>query len=183
MSRVGSKPIPLPEGVSVQVGEQELKIVGPKGELSTPVPAGVRFVEEDGVLRAERDGDAKQVRAYHGLARALAANAVQGVSEGYAVELVIEGIGYRASVQGQNLNLQVGFSHPVIHPIPEGIQVAVEDQTRIRVSGIDKQKVGEVAAEIRRIRPPDAYKAKGIRYKDEVVRKKVGKAGVGALEV
>lgn len=181
MSRVGLKPIVLPDGVAVEVSARELKIKGPKGELATPVPPGITFLEEDGTLRAERANDAKQTRAYHGLARALAANAVHGVIEGYVKELVIEGIGYRANVQGRQLNIQIGFSHPVQFPMPEGIDIKVEDQTKITVTGIDKQLVGEVAAQIRRVRPPDVYKGKGIRYKDEVVRKKVGKAGVGAL--
>ncbi|MFQ5743157.1 MAG: 50S ribosomal protein L6 [Acidobacteriota bacterium] len=182
MSRVGLKPIEIPDGISVQVEGDRLKITGPKGELSTPVPPGIRFVHEDGILRAERANDNKATRAYHGLARALAANAVHGVHEGYSINLVIEGIGYRARLEGNDLRLQVGFSHPVIFRTPDGISIEVQDQTKISVSGIDKQQVGEVAARIRRTRPPDVYKGKGIRYSDEVVRKKVGKAGVSALQ-
>lgn len=181
MSRVGYKPIALPDGVAVEVAADHLQIKGPQGELLTPVPEGVRFVVEDGELRADRDGDAKQLRANHGLARALAANAVIGVSEGYKKTLEIQGIGYRANMQGKTLVLQLGFSHPVEFDPPEGIELAAPDQTTIEVSGADKQKVGEVAAEIRRLRPPDVYKGKGIRYRGEVVRKKVGKAGVSTM--
>lgn len=181
MSRIGLKPITIPDGVSVQIEKNHLKITGPKGELSTPVPRGITFLNEEGKLRAERANDNKQTRAYHGLARALAANAVHGVNEGYTIELAIEGIGYRAKMEGKNLVLQVGFSHPVEFAVSEGLSIEVQEQTKITVNGIDKQQVGEIAAQIRRIRPPDAYKGKGIRYADEVVHKKVGKAGVGAL--
>lgn len=181
MSRIGLKPIQIPDDVSVKIEKDRLTIAGPKGELNTPVPRGISFTSEDGVLRAERADDNKQTRALHGLARALAANAVHGVREGYSIDLVIEGIGYRAKMAGNDLVLQVGFSHPVEFPVPEGLSVEVQDQTRIAVKGIDKQQVGEIAAQIRRIRPPDVYKGKGIRYADEVVHKKVGKAGVGAL--
>jgi large subunit ribosomal protein L6 len=181
MSRVGLKEIPIPDGVSVQVEKDHLKITGPKGELSTPVPRGISFEYEEGVLRAQRAREDKQTRAFHGLARALAANAVRGVNEGYAIDLAIHGIGYRAKMDGDHLTLQVGFSHIVDFAPPEGITLEVEDQTKIKVVGIDKQQVGEIAAQIRRIRPPDAYKGKGIRYADEVIRKKVGKANVGSL--
>ena len=182
MSRVGLKPIPVPDGVSVQIEADHLRISGPKGELSTPVLPGISFVQEDGALRAERATDDKRTRAYHGLARALAANAVRGVREGYEIHLRIEGIGYRAKIEDGVLVLQVGYSHSVMFPVPEGISVDVQDQTRITVGGIDKQRVGEVAARIRRVRPPDVYKGKGIRYRDEVVRRKVGKAAVGAMQ-
>ena len=181
MSRVGLKEIPLPDGVSVQVEKDHLKVTGPKGELTTPVPRGISFEQEEGMLRARRNREDKQTRAFHGLARALAANAVRGVHEGYEIKLAIEGIGYRAKMEGSQLVLQVGFSHPVPFSPPEGISLEVEDQTKITVKGIDKQMVGEIAAQIRRVRPPDAYKGKGIRYADEVVRKKVGKAAVGAM--
>jgi len=181
MSRVGLKEISIPDGVSVQVEKDHLKITGPKGELSTPVPRGISFEQEEGVLRAARAREDKQTRAFHGLARALAANAVRGVNEGYETNLAIHGIGYRAKMEGDHLILQVGFSHPVDFAPPEGISLEVEDQTKIKVIGIDKQQVGEIAAQIRRIRPPDAYKGKGIRYADEVIRKKVGKANVGSM--
>lgn len=181
MSRVGLKEIPVPSGVSVQVENDHLKITGPKGELSTPVPRGIHFEQEEGVLRARRASEDKKTRALHGLARALAANAVHGVQDGYEIALAIHGIGYRAKMDGDHIILQVGFSHSVDFAPPEGIKLEVEDQTKIKVIGIDKQQVGEIAAQIRRIRPPDAYKGKGIRYADEVVRKKVGKANVGSM--
>ena len=181
MSRIGLMPITLPEGVSVQQKGDALKISGPKGELDSPVPPGITMIEEEHGLRFERANNEKQTRAYHGLARALAANAVQGVHEGFHRDLLIEGIGYRAKMEGKSLVLQLGFSHPVNFSVPDGIEISVEDQTKIFVKGIDKQQVGEIAAQIRRFRPPDAYKGKGIRYADEIVRKKVGKAGVSAL--
>lgn len=182
MSRVGLKPITVPDGVSIKQDGSGLHVSGPKGELSTPIPPGVSMVEEDGTVRFERADDNKQTRAYHGLTRALAANAVQGVHEGFERRLAIEGIGYRARMEGSELVLQVGFSHHVHFPVPQGVEIGVEDQTKISVKGIDKQRVGEIAAQIRRVRPPDAYKGKGIRYEGEVVRKKVGKAGVTAMQ-
>lgn len=181
MSRVGKEPIQLPSGVEVKVHDDRLQIAGPKGELTTPVPSGIRFSVADGILQAERVGRGKKTRALWGLARSLAANAVIGVTEGYRRELRIEGIGYRANMQGRTLNMQLGFSHPVEFPVPEGIDINVEDQTKITVEGVDKQQVGEVAAQIRRIRPPEPYKGKGIRYADEIVRKKVGKAAVTTM--
>jgi large subunit ribosomal protein L6 len=181
MSRVGLKPIPLPDGVSVRQDGATLLVSGPKGELSSPVPPGISLVEEEGSVRFERANDAKQTRAYHGLARALAANAVTGVHQGFRRDLAIEGIGYRARLEGNTLVLQLGFSHPVEFPVPEGIEIAVEDQTRISIKGIDKQQVGEIAAVIRRIRPPEPYKGKGVRYAGEIVKKKVGKSGVGGV--
>ena len=181
MSRIGLKPIPLPDGVAIKQDGSELHISGPKGELITPVPPGVSMVQEDGTVRFERADDKKQTRAYHGLTRALAANAVQGVHEGFERRLSIEGIGYRARMEGGELVLQVGFSHHVHFRIPPGIEVDVEEQTKISVKGIDKQQVGEIAAQIRGVRPPDVYKGKGIRYEGEVVRKKVGKAGVSVM--
>ena len=178
MSRVGNNPITLPDGVTVDIQSDQLLIKGKKGELTTPVPEGVSFELEDGTLQAKRANDAKQTRAYHGLARALAANAIHGVSQGFERHLEIHGIGYRAAMQGKTLTLQLGFSHPVEFPAPEGTEISTPDQTKIVVAGIDKQLVGETAARIRRLRPPDAYKGKGVRYADEIVRTKVGKAGV-----
>ncbi len=180
MSRVGYKPIPVPAGVNIDIGRDRIVVTGSKGELTTPVPVGISFEIEDAVLLAKRADDAKQTRAFHGLARALASNAVVGVSEGFKRELEIQGIGYRAAMQGSSLNMQLGFSHPVVFPVPDGLQISTPDQTTIIVEGIDKQQVGEIAAQIRRIRPPDAYKGKGIRYRGEFVRTKVGKAGVTA---
>ena len=180
MSRVGKLPIPMPDGVSVEINSDHLVVKGKKGELTTPVPEGISFELDNGALVASRASEAKQTRAYHGLARALAANAIAGVSEGFTRELHIQGVGYRAAMQGKTLNMSLGFSHPVEFPVPEGVAISTPDQTKILIEGIDKQLVGETAAQIRRIRPPDAYKGKGIRYSDEIVRTKVGKSGVGA---
>lgn len=181
MSRVGLKPIELPDGVSVKADGATLRVSGPKGELETPVPPGISTVEEDGSVRFERADDNKQTRAYHGLARALAANAVTGVHVGFQRDLRIEGIGYRAKLEGKSLVLSLGFSHPVDFPVPDGIEIEVQDQTKITVRGIDKQRVGEISAQIRRFRPPDPYKGKGVRYADEIVKKKVGKSGVAGV--
>lgn len=181
MSRVGLKPISLPDGVTVTAQPDALRVSGPKGELETPIPPGISAVAEDGAVRFERADDNKQTRAYHGLARALAANAVTGVHAGFERKLQIEGIGYRAKMEGKSLVLALGFSHPVDFPVPEGIEISVEDQNKITVRGIDKQRVGEISAQIRRLRPPDPYKGKGVRYADEIVKKKVGKSGVGGV--
>lgn len=179
MSRVGKNPIPLPDGVQVEVGTESVLVKGPKGELTSPIPKGISFEVDDGKLLARRANEMKQTRAFHGLARALAASAVEGVSRGFEKHLEIRGIGYRAKMEGRKLTLLVGYSHPVEFDAPEGIDIQVPDQTKIIVSGIDKQSVGEIAARIRRVRPPDRYKGKGIRYRDEIVRLKVGKAGAG----
>lgn len=178
MSRIGNQPIPIPDSVQVEIGSGEVKVKGPKGELTTPVPGGVRFELSDGELVARREDDQKRTRSLHGLARSLVANAVEGVTEGFAIDLEIRGIGYRAAAQGKTLTMQLGFSHPVEFPVPEGLTITTPEQTQIRIEGADKQLVGEVAAQVRRIRPPDAYKGKGIRYAGEVVHTKVGKAGV-----
>ena len=175
MSRIGLKPIPLPDGVSIRQEDDTLHISGPKGELSSPVPPGVSLVQEDGVVRFERANDQKQTRAYHGLARALAANAVAGVCEGFQRNLLIEGIGYRAKMEGSSLVLQLGFSHPVEYHLPDGVEAATPSQTEIVISGVDNQLVGQVSAEIRSFRPPEPYKGKGVRYADEHVRRKEAK--------
>ena len=172
MSRVGFKPITLPKAVKVHIGEQ-LSVEGPKGKLSVPVPAGIRAKQTDGTLEFSRDGD--QYAALHGLTRALAANAVQGVSAGFQRELDIVGIGYRADVKGQIITLTLGYSHPIEFLLPPGVEAKVDKQTHIVLNGADRQLVGQVAAEIRALRPPEPYKGKGIRYTGEVVRKKVGK--------
>lgn len=177
MSRVGKKLIPIPKDVKVQIGAAALEIQGPKGRLTTPVPPGISFVVEGGALHCKRSGDERQQRAFHGLARALANNAVKGVTEGFIKELDIVGVGYKAAVEGSRIVFSLGYSHPVIFEIPEGIKVTVEKQTHVVVSGIDRQLVGEVAAQIRRLRRPDPYKQKGIRYVGEVLKKKAGKAG------
>ena len=177
MSRVGKKPIVLPKGVKVNVTETELSVEGPKGKLTSPVPPGISFSLEGTELTCQRESDARQQRAFHGLARALAANAVHGVSEGFSKDLDIVGVGYRAQVEGKKVVFALGYSHPVEFPIPEGIEIKIDKQTRVTVSGIDRQKVGQVAAEIRKLRRPDPYKQKGIRYVGEVLKKKAGKAG------
>jgi large subunit ribosomal protein L6 len=177
MSRVGRKVIVLPKDVKVQVQERSLQVQGPKGKLETPVPPGISFSIEGTELLCKRSNDERQQRAFHGLARALAQNAVRGVSEGFSKELDIVGVGYKAAVEGSKVVFALGFSHPVEFRIPEGIKIAVDKQTRLVVSGIDRQKVGQVAAEIRSLRRPDPYKQKGIRYVGEVLKKKAGKAG------
>jgi large subunit ribosomal protein L6 len=177
MSRVGKKLIPLPKDVKVQIGAAALEIQGPKGKLTTPVPPGISFAVEDGALHCKRSNDERQQRAFHGLARALANNAVKGVTEGFAKELDIVGVGYKAVVDGSRIVLSLGYSHQVVYEVPEGIKIAVEKQTRLVISGIDRQQVGQVAADIRRLRKPDPYKQKGIRYVGEVLKKKAGKAG------
>ena len=176
MSRIGNKPIPIPPGVKVQLGE-ELVVEGPKGRLTVPVPRGIQIKQEDGQLRLVRDND--KLAALHGLTRALAANAVRGVSTGWTKELDIVGIGYRAEVKGRIATFYLGYSHPIEYLLPEGIDLTVEKQTHLVVSGRDRQLVGQVAANIRALRPPDPYKNKGVRYTGEKLRKKVGKAGAG----
>lgn len=178
MSRIGKQPIALPDGVKAEVRPTEIAFSGPKGSLTTPLPHGISATLDDGELVFERVGGGKQQRAYHGLARSLAANAVLGITEGFSIELEIQGIGYRAAAQGRKLTLQLGFSQPVEFDAPEGIEVETPEPTRIIVSGIDRQLVGQIASEIRRLRPPDVYKGKGVRYRGEVVHRKVGKAGV-----
>jgi large subunit ribosomal protein L6 len=177
MSRVGRKVIAVPTGVKVSVSEASLEVQGPKGKLTTPVPPGIKFALSGQELSCQRASDARQLRAFHGLARALAQNAVKGVTEGFTKDLDIVGVGYRAQVEGNKVVFALGYSHPVEDQVPEGIKVAVEKQTHIQVSGIDRQKVGQVAAEIRKLRKPDPYKQKGIRYVGEVLKKKAGKAG------
>jgi large subunit ribosomal protein L6 len=176
MSRIGNKPIPLPSGVQVAIGEQ-LIVQGPKGKLTVPIPQGIEVRQQDSQLVIRRTAD--RYAALHGLTRALAANAVQGVSTGFTRELDIVGIGYRAEVKGRIVTFTLGYSHPIEMLLPDGIDVKIERQTHIVVSGADRQKVGQVAANMRALRPPDPYKNKGIRYTGEVLRKKVGKTGAG----
>ena len=177
MSRVGRKPIPLPQGVKVQIEPTALHVQGPKGKLSTPVPPGITFALDKDGLTASRQNDERQQRAFHGLARALANNAIQGVTTGFTKELDVVGVGFKAAVEGKDLVMSLGFSHPVRYPIPEGIKIAVDKNTHITVTGIDRQQVGQVAAEIRSKKKPDPYKQKGVRYTGEVLKKKAGKAG------
>ena len=177
MSRVGRKVIAVPSGVKVKVGESALEVQGPKGKLDSPVPPGISFELKGAELACKRTSDERQQRAFHGLARALAQNAIKGVTEGFSKDLDIVGVGYKAQVEGSKVVFSLGFSHPVEYRIPEGIKISVDKQTRVTVSGIDRQKVGQVAAEIRSLRRPDPYKQKGIRYVGEVLKKKAGKAG------
>jgi large subunit ribosomal protein L6 len=178
MSRIGNSPISLPDGVEVAVSGQDVTVKGPKGSLSRRFNDEITVSVEDGVVTLSRANEEREVRALHGLNRALLANMVEGVTNGFSKQLQAEGVGYRANLQGRRLELQVGFSHPVHIEAPEGITFEVPEPTKIFVSGIDKQQVGQVAADIRRVRPPEPYKGKGIRYVDEYVRRKAGKAGV-----
>jgi large subunit ribosomal protein L6 len=177
MSRIGVAPIQVPSGVQVDIGRDQIKVSGSRGELTVPVGGGVSVKEEDGTLSVERESDEPEHRAMHGLTRSLLQNAVTGVSDGFTRTLVIAGVGYRAQLSGQDLALQVGFSHPVSITPREGIQFEVPQPTTVIVRGIDKQRVGQTAAEVRGVRPPEPYKGKGIRYDDEQIRRKVGKAG------
>jgi large subunit ribosomal protein L6 len=163
--------------VKVQVKDGQVEVQGPKGKLSSPVPPGISFTLQGAELTCQRANDERQSRAFHGLARALANNAIKGVTEGFSKELDIVGVGYKAAVEGNKVVFALGYSHPVVYPIPEGIKVAVDKQTHLTVTGIDRQRVGQVAAEIRNLRKPDPYKQKGIRYVGEVLKKKAGKAG------
>jgi len=177
MSRVGRKLIVVPAGVKVQVSERALEVQGPKGKLSTPVPPGIKFALEGQQLSCLRSNDEQRLRAFHGMARALAQNAIKGVTEGFSKDLDIVGVGYRAALEGSKVVFALGFSHPIEFKVPDGIKIAIEKQTHLTVSGIDRQKVGQVAAEIRDLRRPDPYKQKGIRYVGELLKKKAGKAG------
>ena len=177
MSRVGLKPITVPDKVDVDVSGDALTVKGPKGTLTTPLPSGISASVEDGSLSFARGDDSGPSRSKHGLARALAANAVEGVTKGFERKLEIVGVGYRVAMQGKGIQINVGYSHPVDYAPPAGVDLGV-DGNKIVVSGIDKQAVGQVAAEIRSIRPPDSYKGKGIRYEGELVRLKAGKSGV-----
>jgi large subunit ribosomal protein L6 len=178
MSRIGNKPIPLPSGVKIAVAADKIDVQGPKGKMTVAVPSGVSFEQKDGVLNVKRN--AEEYRAVHGLARALVANAVHGVTTGFKKDMDIVGVGYRAELKGKIVNFALGKSHPIEFPIPEGIQIAVEKQTHLVVSGADKGQVGQVAADIRSLRPPDPYKQKGIRITGERLKKKAGKAGAKA---
>ena len=175
MSRIGKKPIVIPQGVKVQIEKDLVRAEGPKGKLSQRVPAGLSVAVENGHMVEAREGDARQVRALHGLARSLLANMVSGVKDGFERKLDIVGIGYRAQLQGRNIQLALGYSHPVIFPLPEGITAEIEKQTAITLRGPDKALLGETAAKLRELRKPDPYKGKGIKYADEVIRRKVGK--------
>jgi large subunit ribosomal protein L6 len=176
MSRVGKKPIPVPNGVKVSLGDR-LEVQGPKGKLSVPIPPGVRVEQNNGTLNIVREGD--EHAAVHGLTRALAANAIQGVSAGWTRELDIVGTGYRADVKGKVATFTLGYSHPIEFIMPEGVDLKVDKQTHLVLSGHDRQVMGQIAAQIRALRPPDPYKNKGVRYTGETLRKKAGKTGAG----
>ncbi len=175
MSRIGKKPIPIPTGVKINVSNGTVSADGPKGKLSQPVPSGLKAAVENNVLTISRDSDDRRLRALHGLTRALVANMVTGVKDGFERKLDIVGIGYRAQMQGKAIQLALGYSHPVIFPLPEGITAEIERQVAITLRGADKALLGETAAKLRSLRKPDPYKGKGIKYSDEVIRRKVGK--------
>ena len=177
MSRIGKKPIPIPKGVTVKVEGNTVLVQGPKGKLDTALPTGIKIEQKDGNLVAIRENDSQA--ALHGLARALVNNAVEGVTKGWTRELEIVGIGYRAEMKGKSMVVfNLGYSHPIEYPLPTGVDAAVDPkQTKLSVTGIDRQKVGQVAAEMRGLRPPDPYKNKGVRYVGERLKKKVGKTG------
>jgi large subunit ribosomal protein L6 len=178
MSRIGRLPIPVPSGVDVAIDGQTVSVKGPKGSLSHTVAAPIAVERsEDGVLQVTRPNDERESRALHGLSRTLIANMITGVTEGYSKTLEIVGVGYRVQARGSDLEFALGYSHPVPVKAPEGISFTVEAPTRLRVTGIDKQQVGQVAANIRKLRKPDPYKGKGVRYQGEVIKRKVGKTG------
>jgi large subunit ribosomal protein L6 len=181
MSRIGKKPIPIPKGVSVKMTADAVEVQGPKGRLRQPIPRGIVFTQDtaDGTpaLVAKPEREDKELKKFYGLARSLVANAVTGVTEGFKKELDIVGIGYRAELKGKQVSFALGYSHPIVFDIPNGIDIAVDKQTHITVTGVDRQLVGKVAANIRRMRKPDPYKQKGVRYTGEVLKKKVGKTG------
>jgi large subunit ribosomal protein L6 len=177
MSRIGKKPIPIPDKVKIDVKEGRVVVSGPKGSVSNPIPPGITFEQKEKQLLALRLDDTGQQRAFHGLARALVANAVKGVTDGFTRELEIVGVGFRAEARKNSVVFTLGFSHPIEYPIPPGISISVDKQTRLMVSGVDRQQVGQVAANIRSLKKPDPYKNKGIRYAGEVLKKKAGKAG------
>jgi large subunit ribosomal protein L6 len=177
MSRIGKKPIPIPKGVSVKIAGNAVEVQGPKGKLRQPVPPGITFAQSDGTIVATMERQEAGLKKFYGLARSLVANAVAGVTDGFKKELDIVGIGYRAEVKGKQVQFALGYSHPILFDIPPGIDIAIEKQTHITVTGVDRQLVGQVAANIRRLRKPDPYKQKGVRYTGEVLKKKVGKTG------
>ena len=177
MSRIGRRPVSIPAGVTVTVDDGLIRVAGPRGQLTQTVPPGISVAQEDGTAVVDRASDEGDVRALHGLIRSLLANMVTGVNTGFTKTLLITGVGYRATKQGNDLRLAVGYSHPVDIPAPEGITFNVPAPTRIEITGNDKQVVGEIAAKIRSVRPPEPYLGKGIRYENEVIRRKAGKAG------
>jgi len=178
VSRIGKMPVAIPKGVEVKAETERVRVKGPKGELVSAIPSGLSVAVADGQVKIARSNDEPHTRACHGLLRSLVANSVEGVTKGFTRELEISGVGYKAEVKGKSVVFSLGYSHPVDFPIPEGIAVAVDAKAgKLTVTGADKQKVGQTAAEIRKLRVPDPYKAKGIKYSNEIIRRKVGKAG------
>ena len=177
MSRIGKKPIAIPKGVTIKVDAAGVDVKGPKGQMKQALPPGVTAVVEDGQLLTRKNADERELDKFHGLARSLVNNAVLGVTEGWKRELDIVGVGYRAELKGKQVVLALGYSHPVVFEVPAGIEVAIEKQTHITVTGVDRQLVGQVAANLRRLRKPDPYQQKGVRYTGEVLKKKAGKTG------
>ena len=177
MSRIGKKPIAIPKGVTIKADATGVDVKGPKGQLKQALPPGIIAAIEDGTLVTKKESDAPELNKFHGLARSLVANAVQGVTQGFKKELDIVGVGYRAELKGKQVHFALGYSHPVVFDVPAGVDVAIDKQTHITVTGIDRQAVGQVAANIRRLRKPDPYKQKGVRYTGEVLKKKAGKTG------
>ena len=180
MSRIGNRPVDVPSGVELKLRDGRLEVKGPKGSLSQALPPEISVEIANDEVKLTRPDDKSKTRALHGLARALIANMVTGVTTGFSKQLDIQGVGYRAEARGDTLNLLLGLSHPVELSVPEGLSVSVENNTRVKIEGIDKQQVGQFAADLRRLRPPEPYKGKGIRYSDEYVRRKVGKTGAVA---
>ena len=177
MSRIGKKPITIPKGVTVKVLAGAVEVQGPKGTLRQALPPGIVFTQEDGTIVAKLARDEGELRKFHGLARSLVANAVAGVTDGFKKELDIVGIGYRAELKGKQVVFALGYSHPIVFDIPNGIDITIDKQTHVTVMGADRQLVGQVAANIAQMRRPDPYKQKGVRYTGEVLKKKVGKTG------
>ena len=176
MSRIGKLPVTIPAGVKVAIEGSAVRLEGPKGKLQAPLPNGVQVRVDGNVLRVERQAEDRKVRALHGLTRKLIANMTQGVSQGFTRVLDINGVGYRAEVKGQEIHITLGFSHPVVFPLPAGVSAAVERQVIVTLSGADRQVLGETAAKLRSLRPPEPYKGKGIKYREEVIKRKAGKA-------
>jgi large subunit ribosomal protein L6 len=176
VSRIGKLPITIPSGVKIAVDTHAVRLEGPKGKLETAIPAGVAIKVEGNVVRVERQGEERRFRALHGLTRKLIANMAQGVTQGFSRILDINGVGYRAEVKGQEIHMTLGYSHPVVFPLPQGVTASVERQVIITLNSADRQLLGEMAAKIRSLRPPEPYKGKGIKYREEVIRRKAGKA-------
>jgi len=176
VSRIGKLPVTIPSGVKVAVDASGVRLEGPKGKLQTSIPAGVKVIVEGNLVRVEREAEERRFRALHGLTRKLIANMARGVTQGFSRVLEINGVGYRAEVKGQEIHMTLGYSHPVVFPLPPGVTASVERQVIITLSSADRQLLGEMAAKIRSLRPPEPYKGKGIKYREEVIRRKAGKA-------